>query len=153
MRHTDLHPDKSTLFSHIIFHKAQEVFLKYRPLLKELVARDLKVRYRHSILGMIWTVLNPLLMMIILTIVFANLFKVTIENFPVYVLIGQIVFNTNSDATMQGMNAMVHNAALIKKVYIPKYLFPLSNVASCMVNFGFSFVYFTFDNICCWRRR
>lgn len=115
-------------------------FLKYRPLLKELVARDLKVRYRHSILGMIWTVLNPLLMMIILTIVFANLFKVTIENFPVYVLIGQIVFNTNSDATMQGMNAMVHNAALIKKVYIPKYLFPLSNVASCMVNFGFSFV-------------
>ena len=115
-------------------------FLKYQPLLKELVMRDLKVRYRHSFLGMIWTVLNPLLMMIILTIVFSNLFKISIENFPVYVLTGQIVFNMNADATTQGMNAMVCNASLIKKVYIPKYLFPLSNVISCLVNFGFSFI-------------
>lgn len=115
-------------------------FLKYRPLLKELVIRDIKVRYRHSILGMIWTVLNPLMMMIILSLVFSNLFKVTIDNFPVYVMIGQIVFNCNSEATTLGMNAMVWNAALIKKVYIPKYLFPLSNVISCIVNFGFAFI-------------
>lgn len=115
-------------------------FLKYRPLLKELVIRDIKVRYRHSVLGMIWTVLNPLLMMIVLSIVFSNIFKNSIENFPVYILVGQIVFNSNADSTTQGMNAMVWNAALIKKVYIPKYLFPLSNVLSSLVNFGFSFI-------------
>lgn len=115
-------------------------FLKYQPLLKELVIRDIKVRYRHSILGMIWTVLNPLLMMVILSLVFSNLFEVTVENFPVYVMIGQIVFNCNSEATTMGMNSIVWNSALIKKVYIPKYLFPLANVISCIVNFGFAFV-------------
>ncbi len=114
-------------------------FLKYQPLLKELVKRDIKVRYRHSVLGMIWTVLNPLFMMIVLTVVFSNMFRMDIAKFPVYVLIGQIVFNCNAEATTQGMNAIIWNAALIKKVYIPKYLFPLSNVVSCLVNFGFSF--------------
>lgn len=115
-------------------------FFKYQPLLWELVKRDIKVRYRHSFLGMVWTVLNPLLMMIVLTIVFSSMFKMDIENFPVYVLIGQIVFNCNTDATTQGMNSIVWNASLIKKIYIPKYLFPLSNVLSCLVNFGFSFI-------------
>lgn len=115
-------------------------FFKYQPLLRELVKRDIKVRYRHSFLGMVWTVLNPLLMMIVLTIVFSNLFQTDIDNFPVYVLIGQIVFNCNVEATTQGMNSLVWNASLIKKVYIPKYLFPLSNVLSCLVNFGFSFI-------------
>lgn len=102
--------------------------------------RDIKVRYRHSFLGMIWTVLNPLLMMIVLSVVFSSMFKMNIDNFPVYVLIGQIVFNCNVEATTQGMNSIVWNSSLIKKVYIPKYLFPLSNVISCLVNFGFSFI-------------
>lgn len=115
-------------------------FFKYQNLLKELVVRDITVRYRRSILGMLWTVLNPLLMMVILTLVFSNLFKMNIDNFPVYVLIGNIVFNFNSEATSQGMASIVVNSSLIKKVYIPKYLFPLSNVMSCLVNFGFSFI-------------
>lgn len=115
-------------------------FVKYQPLLRELVIRDLKVRYRHSALGMLWTVLNPLLSMAVLTIVFSNIFRFDIENFAVYVLIGNIVFFANSDATTQGMNSILWNASLIKKVYIPKYLFPLSNVVSCLINFMFSFV-------------
>lgn len=115
-------------------------FFKYQPLLRELVMRDIKVRYRHSFLGMVWTVLNPLLMMIVLSIVFSNMFQMNIDNFPVYVLIGQIIFNFNSEATNNGMNAIVWNSALIKKVYIPKYLFPMSNVFSSLINFGFSFV-------------
>lgn len=115
-------------------------FLKYRPLLQELVIRDLKVRYRHSALGLIWTVLNPLLSMVVLTVVFSHIFRFDIENFAVYVLIGNIVFFANSDATTQGMNSILWNASLIKKVYIPKYLFPLSNVVSCLINFGFSFI-------------
>lgn len=115
-------------------------FFKYQTLLRELVIRDIKVRYRRSFLGMIWTVLNPLLMMVVLTIVFSSMFRMNIENFPVYVLIGNIVFNFNSEASTQGMNSIVWNSSLIKKVYIPKYLFPLSNVVSCLVNFGFSFI-------------
>lgn len=115
-------------------------FYKYQTLLKELVSRDIKVRYRRSFLGMIWTVLNPLLMMLVLSLVFSHIFQASIKNYPVYVLIGNIVFNLNSEASTQGMNSIVWNSSLIKKVYIPKYLFPLSNVMSSMVNFGFSFI-------------
>lgn len=115
-------------------------FGKYRNLLKKLVIRDIKVRYRKSFLGLAWTVLNPLLMMIILNIVFSNMFKMDIENFPVYILVGNIIFNFNSEATIQALSSMIGNASLIKKVYIPKYLFPLSKVLSCMVNLGFSLI-------------
>ena len=115
-------------------------FLKYKSLLKKLVIRDIKVRYRKSFLGLIWTVLNPLLMMCVISLVFSNLFKTEIENYPVYVLLGMIVFNCNSEATNQALISIVDNAALIKKIYIPKYLFPVSKVISSLVNLGFSFV-------------
>ncbi len=78
--------------------------------------------------------------MVVLVTVFSNLFQTNIQNYPVYVLIGNIVFNFNADASTQGMNSIVANSSLIKKVYIPKYLFPLSNVVSCLVNFGFSVI-------------
>ncbi len=115
-------------------------FFKYKNLLRKLVIRDIKVRYRKSFLGLAWTVLNPLLMMLILNLVFSNMFKMDINNFPVYVLIGNIVFNFNSEATSQALSSVLSNASLIKKVYIPKYLFPLSKVLSCLVNLGFSLI-------------
>lgn len=116
-------------------------FFHYSGLLRELVVRDIKVRYRRSFLGLLWTVLNPLLMMTVMTIVFSNFFSSTsIKNFPVYLLIGNIVFSLNADSTSQALLSIVGNAGLIKKVYIPKYLFPISKVISCLVNFGFSFV-------------
>ena len=115
-------------------------FFEYRPLLMELVKRSIKVRYRHSVLGMLWTVLNPLLNMVVLTIVFSHMFRMDIDNFPLYVLIGNIVFSFNSEASTQGMISIVSNASLIKKVYIPKYLFPLSYALSCLVNVGFSLI-------------
>ena len=116
------------------------VFKKYQPLLKELVKRDITIRYRHSVLGLLWTVLNPLLMMIVMSIVFSTLFTNSIDNFPVYVMIGNVVFNCNSEATNRGLNSILWNSSLIKKVYIPKYLFPLATVASSLINFGFSFI-------------
>lgn len=117
-----------------------QTFMKYQPLLKELVKRDITIRYRHSVLGMLWTVLNPLLMMIVMSVVFSSLFKNSIENFPVYVMIGNVVFNCNSEATNRGLSSIIWNSSLIKKVYIPKYLFPLATVASSLINFGFSFI-------------
>lgn len=117
-----------------------EGFRRFSPLLRELVVRDIKVRYRHSALGMLWTVLNPLLMMIVITIVFSTLFKQSIPNFPIYYLSGSLLFSFNSESTTTALNSILSNASLIKKVYIPKYLFPLSNVLSGLVNLGFSLI-------------
>lgn len=114
-------------------------FVKFKPLLQELVARDIKIKYRRSVLGVLWTLLNPLFMMIILSIVFSNLFKFDIENFPLYLLCGQIVFNFYSDATTSSMSSIINNASLIKKVYVPKYLFVISRVFSSFINLMASF--------------
>lgn len=104
-----------------------------------MVARDIKIKYRRSVLGVVWTLLNPLLMMIILSIVFSSLFRFEIENFPLYILSGQVIFNFFSGATTDAMSSIIGNAALIKKVYVPKYLFVLSRVFSSFINLLASF--------------
>lgn len=119
--------------------KIFNILFKYRFLLHELVVRDIKVRYKRSVLGLVWTILNPLLMMCIITAVFSNVFRMNIENYAVYLLIGQVVFNLNAEATIQAQMSIFGNSSLIKKVYIPKYLFPLSKVLSALVNFFFAF--------------
>ena len=116
-----------------------QILRKYQPLLKELVKRDITIRYRRSVLGLLWTVLNPLLMMIVMSIVFSTLFTNSIENFPVYVMIGNVVFNCNSEATNRGLSSIIWNASLIKKVYIPKYLFTFARIASSVINIMASF--------------
>ena len=97
-------------------------FLKFQPLLKELIARDIKVKYRKSVLGVLWTLLNPLFMMIVLSVVFSNLFKFDVEYFPVYLLSGQLIFNFYSEVTTCSMSAIIDNGPLIKKVYTWKDL-------------------------------
>ena len=114
-------------------------FLKFQPLLKELVARDIKIKYRRSVLGVLWTLLNPLFMMIVLSVVFSNLFKFDIENFPLYLLSGQVIFNFFNDTTTSSMGAIISNGSLIKKIYVPKYLFVLSRVFSSFINLMASF--------------
>lgn len=116
-----------------------ENFKKFRPLLYELVARDVKIKYRKSVLGVLWTLLNPLLMMVILSIVFSNLFRFEIENYSLYLLSGQILFNFFNESTSGSMTSILGNASLIKKVYIPKYLFVLSRIASSSINILSSF--------------
>ncbi|MBQ6602773.1 MAG: ABC transporter permease [Eubacterium sp.] len=111
-----------------------ENFKKFIPLLTELVERDVKTKYRKSVLGVLWTLLNPLLMMVILSIVFSNLFKFDIENYPVYILSGQVIYNFYSESTSSAMSAILNNASLLKKVYIPKYMFVLSRIMSSLIN-------------------
>ena len=127
-------------FSKGYVKEKMEGFRRFMPLLRELVVRDIKVRYRHSALGLVWTVLNPLLMMVVITIVFSTLFRQNIPNFPIYYLSGSLIFAFNSESTTTALNSIISNASLIKKVYIPKYLFPLSNVLSGLVNLGFSLI-------------
>lgn len=122
--------------------KLISVFVKYKDLIKQLVMRDIKTKYRRSILGLVWTVLNPLLMMIVLSIVFSYFFSRygDIENFPVYLLCGQVIFNFFNESTSIAMGSIVHSADLIKKVYVPKYLFPITKVMSSAVNLAASMI-------------
>lgn len=112
---------------------------KFQPLLSELIARDIKVKYRKSVLGVLWTLLNPLFMMIVLSVVFSNLFKFDVEYFPVYLLSGQLIFNFYSEVTTTSMSAIIDNGPLIKKVYVPKYLFILARTFSSTINLLASF--------------
>lgn len=128
----------------LIFFKNKNDFFsglkKYSYLLWEMVVRDIKVKYKKSTLGLMWSVLNPLLMMIVMTIVFSTLFKSDIENFPIYLLAGQTAFSFFSEATNMAMMSIISNGALLKKVYVPKYIFPTSKVIFSLVNFLFSLI-------------
>ena len=110
----------------------------YRDLLIELVKRDIKKKYRRSILGILWSMLNPFFTMLITAMVFSSFFKFAIENFPVYLLTGQLIFNFYVEATNTAMGSILENGSLIKKVYVPKYIFPLARVLSSCVNFVLS---------------
>ena len=115
-------------------------FHHYKALLYELVSRDIKVRYKRSILGLLWTIINPILFMIVMTLVFSNLFHNEIENFNVYFLTGNIMFSFFNEASTNALHSVVDSGNLIKKVYIPKYLFPFSKVMSSVVNVFFSMI-------------
>ena len=117
-------------------------FSRFRYLLYMMVKRDFVTRYRRSVLGVIWSVLNPLLTMLVLTFVFSQIFRFQVENFPVYVLSGQLIFNFFSEATNQAMGSILNNGAVIKKVYVPKYVFPVTRVMSSVVNMSFTFIAF-----------
>lgn len=114
-------------------------FKKYQPLLNELIARDIKTKYRRSLLGVLWTILNPLLMMVVLSVVFSNLFRFDIEYFPVYLLSGQLIFNFFSESTTNAMSSIIANGPLIRKIYVPKYMFVLSRIFSSTINLLASF--------------
>ena len=113
-------------------------FTKYWDLLVLLVQRDIKLKYRRSFLGYIWSVLNPLLSMIVMAIVFTQMFKRKVENFPVYLICGNILFSFMREATTKSMTSVIDNASLLKKANVPKYIFTLSKVTSSMVNFVLS---------------
>lgn len=113
---------------------------KYIDLLNELVIRDIKIKYKRSFLGVLWSVLNPLLMMVVMSVVFSTMFQSSIPNFPMYLIIGQILFSLFSEVTNMAMMSIIYNGGLIKKVYIPKYIFPLSKALFALSNLFFSLI-------------
>ena len=110
----------------------------YRHLLKQLIIKDIKLKYRRSFLGYIWSVLNPMLIMLVMYIVFSQMFKVEIENFCAYLIIGQTLFTFMSEASNQSLFSILGNGPLLKKVYVPKYIFTLAKVTSSLVILLFS---------------
>ena len=107
---------------------------RYRFLLKQLVARDFKIKYRRSALGALWSFINPLMTMCVQYIVFSTIFKMDIANYPVYLLSGVVFFNFFTESTNVAIHAITGNAGLITKVYVPKVIYPVSKVLSTGVN-------------------
>ncbi|MDR1016998.1 MAG: ABC transporter permease [Coriobacteriales bacterium] len=108
--------------------------------LRSLVSKDFKLRYRRSILGVAWSVLNPLLMMVVLTAVFSYMFRFNIAHYPLYFILGQIMFNFINAGTSGGMTSILDSSALIKKIRINKSVFPVEKVIFELVNFAISLI-------------
>ena len=108
-------------------------FCRYQYLFKQLVLRDIKLKYRRSVLGYLWSVLNPLFVMLIMVLVFSSIFRSDVENFPLYLLSGQILFNYMNEATNGAIQSVMGASGLLKKIYVPKYIFTVSKVTSTLV--------------------
>lgn len=113
---------------------------KYRFLLLELIKKDIKLKYRRSYMGYIWTLLEPLLTMFVLTLVFSKLQGRDEQFFPVYVLTGRLLYSFFANSTKAAMKSIRHNGAMIKKVYVPKYIYPLATILSNYVVFLLSLI-------------
>jgi len=122
-----------------LFSEINELY-RYRELLKNLVSRDIKKRYKRSALGFLWVMLDPLLMMLVFYIVFAGLFGNTVGNYTAYVISGITMWQLFAQGTSVSSSAFIGNRDLLNKLYIPKSIFPFSVVASSLVHFIFSLV-------------
>ena len=116
--------------------------VRYLPLLKNLITREQKKKYRQSVLGYVWSVLNPLLIMIIMTVVFSRMFRFNIENFPVYLFAGRMMYSFITDCAGAVMRSIVSNGQLMRKTRIPYYIFPLASAGCSVTNFCFQLAAF-----------
>ena len=121
--------------------KLIHAFSRYRFLIQQLVSRDFKTKYKRSVLGIVWSFLNPLLTMLVQYVVFSTLFKSSIPHYPAYLLSGIVLFNFFSETTTVGMTSITANAPLITKVYVPKYIYPLTRMLSSTINVALSFLF------------
>ncbi len=125
-----------------------EKLKRNRFLFEELVKRDFTKKYKRTILGMAWSILSPLMNLLIMWLVFGKLLGANVEHFAIYIFAGQLVFSYFTDATNQGMTSLLANASIFTKVNVPKYLFLFSQNVSALINFGLTLlVFFTFVTI------
>ena len=115
---------------------------QYQFLFEELVKRDFKKKYKRTILGMAWSILSPLLQLLVMTLVFTQFFGRNTPHYMIYVFCGTLVFSFFSDATKGGMTTIMGNAGIFTKVNVPKYLFLLSKNVQSLINFGLILVVF-----------
>lgn len=110
-------------------------------ILRELVSKDFKLKYRRSVLGVIWSVLNPLLMMLVMSLVFSFFLRYdNIEHYPLYLIVANITWQVFADSTNAGMMSIIDAAPLLKKVRVKKFVFPVEKVLFSLVNFLFSLI-------------
>lgn len=119
-----------------------EKMCEHRFLFTELVKRDFKKKYKRTYLGMLWSILSPLLTLLVMSLVFTQFFGSHIDKYPIYLFCGNIVFSFFTDATNGGMGSLMGNADIFSKINVPKYLFLLSRIVTSLINFGLTFVVF-----------
>jgi ABC-type polysaccharide/polyol phosphate export permease len=110
--------------------------LRYRDLLSLLVVNSIKTRYKRSVLGVLWTLLNPLLTMAVLTIAFSTIFRISLANYPVYLLAGLISWNFFSQSTTVAMGSLVWGGGVLKRIYVPRTIFSVSAIGNGLINLG-----------------
>ncbi|WP_242344537.1 ABC transporter permease [Anaeromyxobacter terrae] len=120
--------------------KGIAALLRFRELMFLLVARDLKVRYKRSILGMLWTLLNPLLQMLVYTLVFSRIMRIGVPQFPVFLLAGLLPWTLISVSATSSALSLLNNQGLIRKIAVPQAVYPLSIVGSKLVDLAVSLV-------------
>lgn len=125
--------------------------LQYQFLFEELVKRDFKKKYKRTVLGMAWSVLSPLLTLLVMRLVFTQFFGRNIPHYTIYLFCGNLIFSYFNEATSQGMSSLMGNASIFSKVNVPKYLFLFSKNVQTLINFGLTlcvfFVFCVLDNI------
>lgn len=129
-------------------HTFLSTFIQYKSLLRELTRKSIKLKYRDSVLGILWSFIQPLLNMIVLSVVFSTLLgkRGGITCYPVYLFTGRLLFEFFTTSTKAALLSFRTNAPIIKKVYVPKYIYPLSSILSTFVNLAISLLCF----ICVW---
>ena len=138
---TQVAPEASMPPSH-----AKNDFQKDKFILEQLVTKDFKLKYRRSVLGIAWSVLNPLLMMVVMAIVFSTIFaqgrngSITPDMYPLYLIVGNVTFSVMSDSTTQAMSSILGASSLLKKVKVHRWVFPVQKVLFSLVNFALSLV-------------
>ena len=120
--------------------KRIDTFWRYRNLLFELVKKGIKLKYRRSYLGIIWSLLEPVMTTIVLTMVFGTLYGNRDHTFPLYILSGRLLYSYFAQGTKVSLKSIRQNSAMIKKVYVPKYLYPLSSVLYNFIIFLISLI-------------
>ncbi|WP_282939473.1 ABC transporter permease [Paenibacillus sp. RC67] len=120
-----------------MFKKIREIY-QYRQMLESLVLTDLRTRYKGSFFGFLWTLLNPLLMLLVYSIVFKFIVRIDMDNYTSYLFIGLISWFLINQAVLSGTGVVIRNAGLVKKIYFPKEILPLSVVIGGVINYFFS---------------
>ena len=115
---------------------------KHQFLLEELVKRDFKKKYKRSILGMGWSILSPLLMLLVMRLVFTQFFGRGVEHYTTYLFCGNLIFAYFNESATQGMTSLMSNASIFTKINVPKYLFLLSKNVQTLINFGLTLIVF-----------
>ena len=120
-------------------------FKKNQFLFQELVHRDFTKKYKRTVLGIAWSVLSPLLSLLVMSLIFGTLLGSTIEHYTIYLFSGQLIFSFFSDSTNEGMTSLLNNAEIFTKINVPKYLFLFSKNISALINFSITLgIYFLF---------
>jgi ABC-type polysaccharide/polyol phosphate export permease len=108
--------------------------LRHRELIVQLVGRNIKTRYKRSVLGVAWTMLNPLMMTIILALVFSELFRFPMRHYPVYLLCGTVFWNFFAQTTLSAMSELVWGGGLLNRIYVPRAIFAATALGTALVN-------------------